>query len=272
MADSIEVIEEMIETQIAADPNIEVLDTNPSLIAMFKNFRHAIAFVLNFFQRQQDDYETRIVGIVNTRELYTDEWWQEQMFAYQYGDLLLFINKVFQYAIVDPTKCPIQLCTPSGSGGVITLKCASLVGGVPQQLTISQQAGAQSYAEQKRPCGLDVVVQSYPADLLKLYFNIYYDPQLDESELRVLVEAAINNYINTLSTINFNGVFYVNKLFDALQVIPGVIKDQVIPTELAAKSTIVAYADFTSHYQSVAGYMVIDPDFPLSSTITLIPA
>ena len=211
MADSIAVIEELIETQIAADPNVGTLDANPSEIAIFKVFRHAIAFVYNLFQQQQDDYEVKLQAIVDNNQIGTDPWWEEQMLAFQYGDLLVYMNNQFVYPVINPSNQVIQLCAVVGGGGIITLKCASLVGGVPQQLSISQLAAANSYAKQKRPCGLDPIVQSYPADLLKLYLNVTYNPQADPAATLILVEAAINNYINNLSTVNFNGIFYVDR-------------------------------------------------------------
>jgi hypothetical protein len=268
MADSIETIESNIDAQILAAPALVNLNST-SNVAKYKVYRSGIAFILNLFERQQDDYQTNIETIVEQKQFGTDPWWQETMLAYQHGDLLQFINNVFQYPVIDPTKQVINLCAVSGSRGVAVLKCASLVDGVPQPLTDDQIAGALSYAQEQRPCGIDPVVQSYPADLLKLYLNIYYNAQGDLPTIQGFVEAAITSF---LTKLDFNGVLYINALIDAIQAIPAIIDDQVFVTQVAAKPSGGAYINITSSYQAQAGYFVIDPDLPLSSTLTYIAA
>jgi hypothetical protein len=268
MAQTIQEIEDSIDAQVAAAP--ELVDLNStSNIALYKVYRKCIAFILNLFQRQQDDYQAAIQTTVEQKQFGTDPWWQQTMLAYQHGDLLQFINNFFQYAAIDTTKQVINLCSVKGQGGLALLKCATLVDGVPQVLTDDEIAGAQSYAEEQRPCGITPVVQSFPADMLKLFLKIYYNPQGDLPTIKSQVEAAITNY---LDTIDFDGVLYINKLIDAIQAIPAVINDQVFVVEVAAKPSTGAYADIVSSYQAEAGYFIVDPDFPLSTTLTYVAA
>jgi|SRR6185437_6430467 len=264
MADTIQEIEDEIDAQITAAPELVNLNST-SNIALYKIYRSCIAFILNLYQRQQDDYQAAIETVVEQKQFGTDPWWQQTMLAYQHGDLLQFINNVFQYAAIDPTKQVINLCSVSGSGGIATLKCASLVGGVPQQLTDDQIAGAQSYAYEQRPCGINPVVQSFPADKLKIYLTIYYNAQGDLPTIKGLVEAAITTY---LGQIDFNGTLYINKMIDAIQAIPEIIDDQVFVVQLLAKPSTTGYSNVVSSYQAEAGYFIIDPDFQLSDTLT----
>jgi hypothetical protein len=257
MADSIATIEAQIDAQVAAEPALTDLNS-PSNVANYKVIRSCIAFILNLFERQQDDYQTNIQTTVENKQ-----------FAYQHGDLLQYINNVFQYGTIDATKQVINLCAVFGSGGVALLKCATLVNGVPQKLTDDQVAGAQSYANEIRPCGIDPIVQSYDGDLMKLYLNIYYNPQGDLPTVQALVYAAIQNYLDTL---DFGGIFYINKLIDAIQAIPAIIADQVFVVQIASKSATDPYADIVSSLRALSGYFLIDPDFPLSATLNFIAA
>lgn len=272
MAESIANIEADIDARIAADPNLSVELNSTSNIAVYKLWRAGVAFVLNIFQRQQDDYQSNVQTLVDAKQFGTDPWWQQQMLAYQHGDIVQFINNRFQYAAIDPTKQVINLCAVDGQKRIATLKCATLVGGVPQPLTNNQILGAQSYANETRPCGVTPVVQSYPADLLKLFLNIYYDPQGDLPTIQAAVEAAINAYLITLSTTDFNGVLYINRIIDAIQAVTGVIKDQVVVVAVSVKPTTGVYTNVASDYQALSGYFQIDPAFPLSSTLQYVAA
>lgn len=263
MADTIEDIEAQIDAQVAADDTLVSLSST-SNAARYKGWRGAIAFILNTFQRQQDDYQAAIQTLVDTKQFGTNEWWEQKMLEYQHGDLLQFINNVYQYALVDATKQVINLCSIATDNKIVILKAATLVDNVPQPLTDDQIAGAQSYANEIRPCGITPVVQSYPADNLKIYLKIFYNPQGDLPTVKNEVEAAILNYLDTL---DFNGILYINKLIDAIQAIDAVIDDQVVVVQIAAKSSLVGYANIASSYQAVAGYFIIDPDFPLSATL-----
>jgi hypothetical protein len=268
MADSIANIEAQVDAQIALDNSLVDLNST-SNVALFKGLRSCFALVMNLFERQQDDYEAKLQAIVDNKNAFNNRWWEELMIAYQHGDLLLYVDHQYKYQPVDPTHQVISLCKASGSGGVALLKCATLVGGLPQPLSGDQLAGAQSYANEMRPCGIDPIVQSYPGDLLKLFLNIYYNPQGDLPAIKSLVEASIITYITTL---DFNGVFYINNLIDAIQAIPAIIDDQVVVVQAAAKPNTGGYADIVSSYRPLAGYFVIDPDFPLSATLTYIVA
>lgn len=268
MADTIADIEQMIDEKVEAAPDLVTLNS-PSNVANYKIWRSCIAFIYNLFQRQQDDYEETIQTIVETKQFGTDPWWQEKMLAYQHGDLLQFINNVFQYSVIDDSKKVINLCAVSGSGGLALLKCATLVDNVPQPLTNDQVLGAQSYANEIRSCGITPIVQSYPGDLLKLFLKIYYNPQGDLPTIQGLVQTAINGYLDNL---DFNGIFYINKLIDAIQAVPGIINDQVFVVQIAAKPSTGAYGNIISSYRPLAGYFVIDPDYPLANTLEYIAA
>lgn len=272
MANTIAENESIIDQQIAASPDIEVLSENTSNVSIIKTLRSSVALFHSLMQRNQDDYLVTVENAINNNHFGTDPWWIEQMKAYQYGDLLSFINNIFQYAVIDATKNVIQLVAVVSDNGIVTLKCASLINGVPQQLSDAQLAGAQAYAKETRPCGITPVVQSYAADLIKIVGNITYDPQGDLPTIKIAVYAAINSYLNNLSTTEFNGTFYINKLIDAIQTIPGVIEDQVLFTEVAAKSALLAYTDIISHYPAVAGYFVIDSAYPLAATLNFVAA
>lgn len=117
------------------------------------------------------------------------------------------------------------------------------------------------------PAGIRITLDSLPADKLRSTITLYYNAQLDLGDIKTSVEAAYLNYINTLG---FDGTYYINKMIDALQAIPGVINEQVFVTDISVKQGNGAYQQFTSKYQPISGYFIVDADFPLDATITYI--
>src|SRR5690606_13952315 len=127
-----------------------------------------------------------------------------------------------------------------------------------------EAAALLSYAREIRPPGTRLAVESLPADKLKTRIRVHYNAQIGLATVRQQVESTYVNYINN---IIFDGIYYINRMIDSLQSIPGVIDEQVEVIELAVKQGTDPYVQFTSKYQAKSGYFEVDPDWPLSNTI-----
>jgi len=62
-------------------------------------------------------------------------------------------------------------------------------------------------------------------------------------------------------------VYYVNKMIDGIQAVPGVAGEQVEVLELAARQGTDPYVPFASKCRAKSGYFEVDPDWPLSATM-----
>ena len=107
---------------------------------------------------------------------------------------------------------------------------------------------------------------------MKIYYRVYVDPLVLDSNGALLtnntikpVELAIQDYCKGL---NFNGVFSVTELTDLIQNAVGVINP--VFENGASKYGLVAYDPIQDYFVPNAGYLKIDPAFPLSTTITYI--
>ncbi|HEY0175210.1 MAG TPA: baseplate J/gp47 family protein [Pedobacter sp.] len=194
-------------------------------------------------------------------------WWYNQVKGYQHGDLLSFINNVFKYPAVNVDKQIIKYCSVTDNGGKVQIKVAKQSGNEPVVLTADEINGVIDYVNDIRPAGTQITVQSLAADLVRLRLNVYYNANGDITVIQPAVELAITSY---LANIQFDGIFYINRLIDAIQAVPGVNNDQVEVLEAAAQGSGDAYVVFTSRYAAKSGYFKIDPAFPLSTQITYI--
>lgn len=281
MAQTTTDIENEMLTEKAAHTELDPLDSE-SNVAIWRLWMHITATVIVFFEELMDLFKIDVQAIIDNNQYGTDSWWYKKLLAFQYGDFLVYLNNIFQYVAIDPTKKIIGFCSVTSINGIVQIKVAKNVSGQPVVLTTDELNGVVSYCSQIQPSGIRFAVLSLAADKLKIYANIYYDASGDITAIQAAVEAAVATYLVGLNNIvtspagapvtkNFDGTLYANKLIDAIQAVPGIIGNQVDITTIAAKNGGGSYATFTSSYRPESGYFIIDPDFTLDSTFTYIP-
>ncbi|MGJ1366057.1 hypothetical protein [Sphingobacterium spiritivorum] len=257
-----EIYQEMLAEK-QARPELAGLDS-PSNTAMWQYWLRIFAQLFRWFEEKQDDFKIELQQVINDNQFGTFEWWTSKIKGFQYGDVLQFINNKFQYATEDPAKRIVHFVSVTDERGLVKIKAAKINNDRPEALNPDQAAALLSYVREIRPPGTRLAVESLPADKLKTRLRIHYNAQIGLATIKDQVEAAYVNYVNN---IIFDGLYYVNRMIDSLQAIPGVIDEQVEIIELAVKQGADPYVQFSSKYQAKSGYFEVDPDFPLSTNI-----
>jgi hypothetical protein len=286
-----EILEDMIGAK-EADQTLSAL-TSTSVVAVWRVILFicavAIKVVEDLFDVLRDDIEERKLEI----PVGNLKWYAAESLVYQFGDSLVFvdefidetgatvktINNILTYAVIDPEKYVVDLAAADLENGVILVKAAKLNNNVAEPLTAEELAGFTQYWIEKRFAGESVTVISQNADLLKTSYRITYDPQTLSSTGESLllpgvfpVEEAINNFLQDYQGENFNGTMQVMKLTDAIQTVSGV--KNAIATQVDAKPEGGTYTDVLAidnqSYKARAGYMQIDPAFPLNTTLSYV--
>lgn len=207
------------------------------------------------------------------------KWYASESLVYQYGDSLVFENGRLDYTEIDENKYVVDLAAADIENGVILIKVAKITSGIAEPLSASELTGFIQYWVEKRFAGESITVISQNPDLLKASYRITYNPELLSSSGESLlnpgtypVEAAISAFLQTFQEDNFNGKMQVMKLTDAIQDVDGV--KNTVATSIEAKPDGGTYSDVLAiddqTYTTRAGYMQIDPAFPLSSTLTYV--
>jgi hypothetical protein len=249
----------------------------------------AIKVIEDLYDVLRDDVEERKLEIP-TGVL---KWYASESLLFQYGDSLVFQdsyvdenNQTVQlkgsnvvYPIIDIDKRIVSLAAADESSGLITIKVAKITSGIAEPLTAGELAAFEDYWKSKRFAGTPIIYVSSDPDLIKAEYTVYYDPEiLDSSGVLISdgatkpVEDAINDFLQTFQVDNFNGSMQVVKLTNAILNAIGVINP--VATNIEAKPDGGVYVDvlaiLSQTYNSYAGYMKVDPSFPLSTTITYI--
>ena len=270
MAQQISDIQNEMLAEMANHPELAPLNST-SNTSIWRLWMFITATIIYYFETVMDLFKADVQTLLNNNIYGTNIWWLTQLYNFQFGDTLAFINNVFQYAIIDATKQIVKFASITTINSVLQIKVAGSNGGSPSALTQTQLNGVISYCNQIQPAGIRFAVQSLSADSLNLTANIYYDASADLAVIQPAVEAAINNFLTAKNTTNFNGVLYINSLIDAIQAVQGLVGNKVDIANIAAKNGTNPYVQFSSSYQPQSGYFIIDPAFPLKTAITYIP-
>lgn len=265
----------------ALQPNVDSFQTlltnltSASSVAGWRLLFWAIAYGIWLVETLFDEH----IEWINNRALEittgTLPWYARMALAFQFGDSLTFLNDKYQYTTINASNQIVKLAAVNEVGGVVILKVAKLDGSnQPIELSAPELSSLEAYIAKVKFAGVRVQTVSRPADLLKLYFKVYYDPlvlsptgELISSPGTFPVETAINNYIKSLP---FNGVYSTTELTDRIQAATGVLNPVHESSE--KKFGAFAYSPLVDYYNPNAGYLKIDPAFPLSDTITYVPA
>lgn len=183
-------------------------------------------------------------------------WWIEQIKAFQYGDMLVFMDGVFKYGNIDEAKKIIKRVALETLNFVLVFKVATEDGsGELIPLDTAQKNALQSYINKVKFPGTYTSVISANADDLKINLRVYYNAEVSETELDTLIEDAINEYIKN---IVFNGSFNITELTDKLQKVKGIINPIVKESFVKASGTPSSnYALIEDYYKADAGYFTV---------------
>lgn len=296
MAITIRTIDELYQLEVAEkenqptltalQPSIDTQQTllddlsTPSKVAIWRLLFYDVAVVAAtvednfrlFLEEVQEKEDTLITGV--------DRWYADTVKTFQLGDSLEWNGSQYVYPVLDEEKRIVDFASAITVGSVLNIKVGKDDGaGLPEKLSVTELAGVTSFVDQIGFSGTDIVVISDDADLLKLQYNIVYDPAILASDGSSVtnpatfpVEVAINSYISTLGE-NLRGEVVVAELTDTIQAVGGVLNAvatlvEAKPANFGSYLDILDAGNLKQTYNTHAGYAKIDPAFPLSSNLT----
>lgn len=248
--------------------------TSSSKVADWRLWKWVMAAVISSLENLWDIFKAEVDVTVEAARWGTLPWWQAKALDFQYGYSLQFVDRKFQYATLDEAAQIIKRSAAVESNRQVILKVAKEdTNSDPVKLATDELTAFQSFVSKIRPPGTNTLVVSYDPDLLKLSYTVYYDPAILDSSGQLLsdpsqkpVETAIEDYIKN---IVWNGAFNIQKATDAIQAAIGVV-DIVAGNQEIKAAAATSYKGFYREVISTAGYMIIDPLYPLPNQINYV--
>ena len=218
-----------------------------------------------------DIFKTEVDTAINNQIPLTLPWYQTESLNFQYGDSLVWnpTTLKYEYELYDETKRIIARAAANEGIGIVSIKVARENNGSLEALTASQKTAFTNFWNKNKGAGVLINIISEAADLLKLEYQIFYDPlvlsyrgDLIDNPGFFPVEDAINNYI---ANLDFNGRFRLEECDAAVRAAEGVIDFQRLSAQ--SKAGANSYSDILVSIVAYAGYFLIDSNNPLSDTI-----
>lgn len=207
------------------------------------------AYVVWLRETALDSWRSDVDATAVATRYGTKEWWHRIALAWQDGDVTSVIDGGVAYTTLDETKQKVKFCAVVENGRTLYLRVATGVSPNLAPLTEEELIRFQSYLGDVKPLGIRAVGQSYPADSLTIFANIYYDGERLLSEIDTEVKAAIESY---LASIVFGGMIYKSKMIDAIQAVDGVSDVEI--TNIAATPSGGNPIWIGRNYEPKAGY------------------
>ncbi|SEW01834.1 hypothetical protein SAMN05428988_1303 [Chitinophaga sp. YR573] len=286
MARSIKVIQDSINTMLVSEMAAIGIVIDPavwSVTDIRRLMTHIFASESFVLESLFDTTRSDVDAIIKTLKPHRLQWYAQKAKLYQHGYALSFEGTEYDNTgISDADVAASQIVTYSAvveqenAYGRVSLriKLATDNGDDLAALTTPQLSGASEYLNRVKDAGVKLIVESLPADYLKMSWEIRYDPLILDAQGARLdgtdsdpVGNAIREYIKNLATTQFNGLYILASHVDAVQAVEGVR----IPTILGAQ-TKYGNRDYESVnvlYNPDAGYLRIYDDTDLQ--ITYIP-
>lgn len=257
--------------------------TNTSAVAIWSSLMYACAVVMASFEQIQDVFKTELLIEAEKLPVGTKRWYADKALEYQDGYELIYdrVSGRYKYEVIDNDSllCKVSSCEDEAGNIVIKVAKDNGSGGLTN-LTTTEITNVFNYFQLIKMIGPVLLVKSLLPDIMRLRMKIKVDNtiinslgQSVASPTTYPIEDAINTYISSFSLITFGSEFNIQGLIDAIQSVRGVINIK-INSALARADNDILFNDILATdmntYQSVAGYMIIDPTFTLRNNITYI--
>lgn len=257
-------IKKQLTDAFIADSNVQTLyslDTSKNFDEQFSKVSiesilfYVVAYVVWLRETALASWSEDVQQTALTTRYGTKQWWHAKALAWQegYATCVLEDGTSVGYATQDTTKQMVKYCAVSQSEGIVLLKVAGGTQDKLQPLNSDQMTMFNSYLNDIKPLGINVVAKSMAADSLTIAANIYYDTQLLQSD----VDSGVKDAIETLlKNIKFGGVIYKSQIVDAIQGVKGVRDVELTQMQAGVKGQSTPI-HCTHAYTPEAGWAVV---------------
>lgn len=276
MARSINEIKTDLLAKIAADVTLGPLLTSTSNVAIFKAWCFIWAVAAWTLENLQDIFKTEVDYTIAQDKTHRPQWYVNKAKDFQYGYNLVqdqdyYDNTGIADDIIAASKIVAYAALVEEPS--IRMKVAKLSGSDLAPLSAPELTAFSAYIKKVRDAGVKLhdgtltsppSITSTAADKLRLVFRVKVNPLvLDLTGARrdgtstTPVKDAVKGY---LQNIDFNGLFSIQKLADAVQAVDGVedLKVDGIQTKYGA----LPFTSVDIEFVPDSGYLIIeDADF-----------
>jgi hypothetical protein len=272
MARTITAIQDDIISRIHATAGLADMNSS-SKVAVWRLWTYVVAVTVWALENLFDFHKNEVNTLINEKAPHSLRWYANKAKDFQYGSELVHEEDYYDNSNLSEDELEerkiIAFSAIVEQAKGLRLKVARIVNDDLDALSVSQLAAFEEYMNRIKDAGVNpLVVESLPADSLKLTLTIYYNPLvLDNTGARLdgtdpdPVRKKIKDYLKNLP---FNGTMVLAYLVDTLQQVDGVVIPHIVQAQ--ARYGALPYTAFDVKYSPDAGYLRLlqDADLQIS--------
>jgi len=244
-------------TQLKQDIN------NGSNVGLNRTIAYLIAYAMQAQRSLFRLFKIDVQNLALDGHFGTKRWFVAKALQFQYGYNLTFTDKDAFYPIIDEAAKIVSHAAVSESAYHVIVKVAKTQNNALIKLSTDERLAVQDYFDELRP-PINVTVRSANSDKARIIGQVVTDAKQGIPNIQINVEQAIFNYLQTL---DFNGVFSLNKLRQTILSVTGVI-DVVFDDVAIRIDGNPVWNPVNRIYRSFAGFINLDANYQLSDTLT----
>jgi hypothetical protein len=250
--------------------------TSNSKVAIWRLIFWIVSVSIWSLENIFDLFKIEILALGETLVTGTSRWYWKKCFEYQHGDVLVWNSTTsrFEYATTNTAIQIIKRSAVVDLTGLVKIKVAKLSSGSPVSLDNTELTAFTYYMNLIKFAGTNIEVISLDADLLRVELTVVIDRLVLLSTGESIanagtfpVEDSINTYISELP---FDGTLSLTALIDAIQKTSGVVNPVLTLATAKPLTGTHLTIDPVNGYNASAGYLAVDPSFPLNTSITYV--
>lgn len=275
MARTITEIQADMISRVNATPELAELNST-SKTALWRLWTYVVSVCIWALENLFDQHKSEVTSLINEKAPHSLRWYANKARDFQYGSELVAEEDFYDNSKLTEEELAAQQIIAYSAVVEQTkglrLKVARSVNGDLDALTEQQLASFGEYMNRIKDAGVNpLLVESQPADSLKLTLDVYYNPLVlggDGSRLDGTDADPVGKKVRDyLKNLPFNGTVVLAYLVDALQQVDGVVIPHVV--EATTRYGNLPYTAINVKYTPDAGYLRILEDTDLH--ITYIP-
>lgn len=221
MARSANEIKQIIETDIAANPLLTSLTSNPSATAIWRLFVSVFVRCIQTLEALFDLHKNDVQALVDAQRPGDELWVAAKAKEYQHGSSLAIIDGKPGYNTVVEANRIISQVAVANRYGQLWVKVVK--GSSRTALTTTELTGFTSYMNRVMFAGVETICISQSSDKIRLKVDVYAEAAVID-ELKTSVPATLRSFFPALI---LDGSFQVSDLVRQLKALDG-CKDAVV--------------------------------------------
>jgi hypothetical protein len=236
--------------------------SNGSKVSRHRLVKWVVAYAMWAQRVLYEIFKIDVQNLAKDGHYGTPRWFVATAKRFQYGDNFVLTAKDFYYPTINSDNQVVATASVTELGYKVIVKAVKDGPTGYRKLNADERSGLQDFFDEIKP-PITVEVRSAAADKARIYGEVICDAKQGIANIKANADAAIVDY---LANLDFNGIYSINKMRQAVLDVTGVIDFLITQVDTRIDGT-ENWVNVTRVTNTYAGHMLVDAEFSLDDTL-----